>query len=421
MSKNLFQDMVKINQTRRKFDGEIIQKSEIKQPEVMPSPLSVSRPRHTLWFVALAAVVFFLFALSYLFSKAEVLISPKIQNVVLNQNLFASLDGPIGDLSFDLVVIPGEETKIVKAMEEKEISQKAKGIVLIYNTFSSASQALNIDTRLEGSNGKMYKTETKTIVPGMAKDGTPGSVEVKIYASVAGEEYNSAPLDFKIFGFKGTTKYTKFYARSKGDIAGGFKGKSNVPSLEDKTTAISELKEALQAKLLQKATDQIPSGFILFKNATFLDINDVKDSELLSPNDTLPIKLQGTFYGFLFKEKELTQKIVEKAVEKYDQSEVYISNIQDLTFSLGRAGSSLASFKDLKNVNFNLSGPTKVVWKFDVEKLRAELLGTSKKNFYQILSQYPNINSADLSLSPIWKRSLPNKIEDIKILVDYPE
>ena len=67
-----------------------------------------------------------------------------------------------------------------------------------------------------------------------------------IYAAGAGEEYNSTPLDFEILVFKGTPKYSKFYARSKGDITGGFKGKSPVVSSLNKITVISELKATLE-------------------------------------------------------------------------------------------------------------------------------------------------------------------------------
>ena len=408
--------MIKINHERRQISDETVKKPKTRETTMAPN--IIPEHRYTLWFVALIAVVFFLFALSYLFSKAEVTVDPKIKDIVLNENLSASKDSNTGGLPFDLVVIPGEETKTVAAIEEKEISQKAKGTVLIYNAFSSVSQALNIDTRLEGSNGKIYKTETRTIVPGMAKNGTPGSVEVKIYGAEAGEEYNSAPLDFKIFGFKGTSKYSKFYARSKGEITSGFKGKTHIVSLVDKENAVTELKNILKEKLLKKATDQIPSGFVLFKKAIFLDIDDGENIELLSPNDTLPIKLKGTLYGILFEEKQLTKKIAQDTIEEYDGSEVYISNVKDLIFS---PPAKEISFKDIKTLNFNLSGTAKIVWKLDVDKLATDLLSKSRKEFYQILSQYPNINSANLTLSPIWKRSIPDKIKDIKILVNYPK
>jgi len=75
----------------------------------------------------------------------------------------------------------------------------------------------------------------------------------------------------------------------------------------------------------------------------------------------------------------------------------------------------------VKNIAFNLSGTPKVVWKVDTEKLISDLLGKRKKDFYQVLSQYPDIKSADLALKPAWRTSFPDKSKDIKIIVNYPE
>ena len=215
MPKNLLNDMVKRSP---KVDSRRAARSEqrpepsnfVKIPDDLRGTGGRRRRRWGLWFIAAVSVIFFLFALSYLFAKATVTVNPKIEDVSLNQNLSASKDGTGDILSFDLVVISGEETKTVTATEQKDVLQKAKGKAILYNNFSASPQLLSIDTRLEGSNGKMYKTEKKTTVPGM-KDGKPGSIEVGIYADEAGEGSNSAPLDFKIFGFKGGPKYTQFY------------------------------------------------------------------------------------------------------------------------------------------------------------------------------------------------------------------
>jgi len=48
-------------------------------------------------------------------------------------------------------------------------------------------------------------------------------------------------------------------------------------------------------------------------------------------------------------------------------------------------------------------------------------LGKSKKDFNKILLQYPNIDSANLKISPIWKISIPDKTKNIKVMVNYPE
>jgi len=71
-----------------------------------------------------------------------------------------------------------------------------------------------------------------------------------------------------------------------------------------------------------------------------------------SNQDEVSVKIKGTLYGFLFEEKNLTKKIVETIIPKYDGSEVYIPNIKDFTISLS-TGSTIFSFSDIKNINFN--------------------------------------------------------------------
>lgn len=417
MPKYFLEDMV--NKREHKKEIKKIDRKEVSESGEIQINYIKNKSRYMLWFVAFVSVLFCVFAFSFVFSKAEVKINPKVKDIVLNQNLSASEDSNDNDiLFFDLVKINEEESKNIQANGEKDVSEKATGSVLIFNTFSSSPQALNIDTRLEGSNGKIYKTQTKIVVPGMSKNNTPGSVEVKIYAADAGEEYNSPPLDFKIFGFKGTSKYSKFYGRSKGDIVGGLKGKVPAIADADKVNVVNDLKNALQAKLLQKATDH-PSEFVLFKDAVFISLDDSNILSTYNKDNSATFTLKGTLFGILFNEKEITRKIAENNIDKYDGSDIYIPNIGDLTFSLSNKENIL--FDNIKNIDFNLSGSMKIVWKIDVDKFTTVLLNKSKKDFSQILSEYPNINSAVLTLSPFWKMSLPNKVEKIKVVVNYPK
>lgn len=410
MAKHL-DDMVQTKHNRKEATG----KNEI--PEEVKINYVKSRSRYMLWSVALISVVFCFFAFSFMFSKAEIVVNPKTKDVVLNENLSASKDASDDGLFFDLVVISGEENKIIKANKEKEVQEVATGTVVIYNAFSSSSQRLNADTRLEGSNGKIYKTQTKVVLPGMSKDNTPGSTEVVVYGEDAGIEYNSAPLDFKIVGFKGTLRYTKIYARSKGSITGGFIGSAPDISDAEKATATSELKEILKTKLLQKAIGQIPNGFILFKDAVFLSTDDKNILSTYNKDNSMTLTLKGTLNGLLFDEQKLTKKISEDNIEKYDGSEVYIQNIRDLVFSVSNKD---APFDNLKNIDFNLSGTVKIVWKLNVSKFTALILGKSKNDFNQILSQYGNVDSATLNLSPFWKMSIPDQTKNVKVTVNYP-
>lgn len=374
--------------------------------------------RYRLWFVAGISILFLLFSFSFLFSGATIKVTPRSEELFLNENFSAVKDGTEEDLPFELVVMSGEEAKNIQGGDEIDVKDVAEGSVVIYNAFSATTQRLDIDTRLEGSNGKIYKTKKAITVPGM-KDKTPGSVEVEIYGSESGEEYNSTPLDFKIFGFKGTQKYAKFYARSKGEIAGGFVGKKRQIGEADKTKALTELKTSLEAKLLRKATDQIPSGFVLFNNAAFLTV-DEENFNSSGESNIVPISIKGTLFGVLFNEKALTKKIIERSFPGEEKNEVVIQNIRDLVFSISNQTAAPYQRNILENittVNFNLSGTSKAVWQVDKEKLIDGVLGKRKSDFNQLMSEFPNILAVNLSLRPFWKRSLPEEREDIKLQV----
>lgn len=438
MPKNLIQDVVKIkkgagtagtsvhDKKPENFKVDIDAKfdSLYKTHKVKNEPVedivsnSEGNSKYGLWFVALIALVFLFFAVSFLFSGAKLTISPKTIDLVLDENFAATKNSNSNILSFDLVVISDEATKEVQGGEEVDMKENAKGTVVIYNTFSSAVQKLDINTRLEGTNGKIYKTKNAVTVPGMSTGGTPGSVEVDIYASEAGESYNSKPLDLNIFGFKGTPKYTKFYARSKGDITGGFIGKARQVSEIEKTNTINELKETLNNKLLQKATGQTPSGYVLYEDAVFVQTDNGTVGASLE-NGNVPIVVKGTFYGFLLDEKKLTKRIVQNNLEKYADEDIFIPDIRSFKFTLNNKDN--INFSEVKDINFDLSGTSKIVWRVDTDKLLGEVLGRDKKEFNQILTQYTGIDSAELVIKPVWRKTFPDKLKDIKIIVDYPQ
>ena len=434
MAKKTFQDVIKIKNNKNdriipEKEGPIrivIKKDPVyfasasKEDQWKEEDNSNSGFKYGLWLIALFSVIFLLFAISFLFAGAKVTVSPRTQDLVLSQNFNAVKDSSDSNvLSFDLVSIAGEQTEKIQGGEAADVALKAEGTVRIFNAFNASPQVFSANTRLSGSNGKTYQTETKVTVPGMSADSTPGSVLVTVVAAEIGQDYNSTPLDFNITAFKGTPKYSKIYARSEGNIKGGLKGKFSQISSDQKTNALNDLKNILQTKLLKKASEQIPSGYILFKDAVFL-ADDGGDVGIPGSDGSVSVTLKGTFYGFLFKEDALTKKITEADVQGYngDGTDIYIVNLKDLTFSL--TDKENISFKNVANINFILSGPAKVVWKVDTEKLVSDLLGKSKKDFNQVLSGYPDIASADLVIKPVWGMSFPDKSKDIKVIVNYP-
>jgi hypothetical protein len=381
MPKNFLQDMVRVKRLRNKKAISEKPVPNIKVDENFFNERftgtldsnSSKASNHKLWIIAGLSAIFLFFGLSYNFSKVSVVVHPKIKTITLNQSLVASSDNT-DNLSFKLVSLSGEEEKVVAATNSEDVSKVAEGSVVLYNAYNSSPQIFSADTRLSGSNGKIYKTKTKVTVPGKSKSGKPGSVKVAIYASSPGPEYNSSPLDFQIVGLKGTPKYQKFYGRSLGSITGGFKGKIGVIDPKNKEGIVSILNETLKSKLLQKATAQIPPGFILFKDASFLNTELIDPTQEQIKEDSLIIKTKGVFYGFLFREEELTKKIIEGNLPNYDKNPVFIPDLKNLNFVLAQNDSKNLGSINPQNISFTLKGNAQITWLVDTDKLKKDLL-----------------------------------------------
>lgn len=369
-----------------------------------------------LWFLVILIVVFSFFSISAKWSTANITISPKIEKFSLENSLLAKKDlSQIeNDLSYQLIIVDDTQTKIVEAKGEKEVKEKAKGEIVLYNAFSTSPQKLNIDTRLIGSNNKIYKTAQAITIPGMTGSNF-GSVTVEIYAEKEGEEYNSEPLDFQIFGFKGTSKFDKIYGRSKGPITGGFLGNQKIVDEETYKQGSEELKNSLEIRLLEKALDQIPNEYILFRDATFYKIDSKVTNNSSSVNEA-EISAYGTLYGFLFNKKNLETYLLEnKFADKKDN--YYISNLKDLVFEIKDENLEVDKVTEIE---FNLKGEINAPHKVNENNIIQSLAGKSKKEFTNILSSFESVNEANLSIKPIWQTKIPKEIKKIKLKVNYP-
>ena len=419
MSKNIIQDVVKKNNYSNGSSREPFvdyPKKEIRENK--------KNSQYTLWLVAVISVVFLFFAISYLFSSAKITVIPKTKDFVITEPFKAIKNPSSSDtesISYNTVTLSGEESKKVLSGEEKDYLEPATGEVLIYNAFSSSSQILSADTKLEGSNGKIYKTKTKVTIPGITSDGNPGKEQVSIYSVAPGKEYNSSAIDFKILGFKGTSKYQKIYGRSVGEISGGLNGKSRQVSDEDKTKAEEELKQSLTDKLFKKAQDQTPEKFILFKDASFLNVDD-ENMTPVAEDGNATITIKGTFYGVIFNKDEISNKIANSVLDTEDKSKVYIANLSILKFSSDSVNMSLFDTDDsvVNILDFNLSGSAKIVWEVNQDNIISSLLGRNKSDFDNIMLQNGNIDSATSVIKPVWRSSFPDKIDKIKVIVNYP-
>ena len=129
----------------------------------------------------------------FILSKAELHIFRKLELIPFNVNI--TVDPLIGVVDFVNNKIPGQILTIKKNEEksflssgEKEVEEKARGLVTVYNELDSTSQPMIPSRFKEEKSGKIFWSVKSIIVPGASiKDGKilSGTVEVEIVASEA--------------------------------------------------------------------------------------------------------------------------------------------------------------------------------------------------------------------------------------------
>lgn len=376
-----------------------------------------------IWFIAILSVIFLLFTVFSLFEKAKIEITPKTEVVGFENKMIAS-DYEKGktSLKFSTIVISEKIQEEISALEEY-VEDYSKGFVFLYNSFSKNPQKISANTRLEGSNGLIYKTKEDTVIPGLKSDSEPGYVEVEVYALESGSEYNTEPLDFNVVSFKGTNKYDSIYGRSNGIISGGFKGNRISVSEKDKDFIINSSIDKFKDRLFQKAKDEIPSGFVLFDGAFNIKVKDSSVSISDVDKSKFFINLDIILYGILFEEENLTNEIFKYAVNTNTslnkEDNIFIKDINSFLFKLSN-NIDIFDIENTSEIDFVLSGAPTFIWKISKEEVVESLLGKKRKDFLSIMSEFKEINSAEVSLSPFWKKFFPEKHKFFEVNINYP-
>ncbi|MBP7831806.1 MAG: hypothetical protein KA028_02190 [Candidatus Pacebacteria bacterium] len=376
------------------------------------------RSRKMLWIVVVLVILGGGIAVLSHFASAKVTIEQKAEDVTLDNSVFnATLVGDEKTLSFKLVKLSGSAEKVVTGGTPTTVTTKATGKVVLYNNFSSAPQKLAIDTRLETPDGKIYKTDVATTVPGLKTEAgkqVPGSVEVGVHADQAGPTYNIGLTDFTILGFKGSAKYTKFYGRSRTVMSGGASGMGIALSEADSKVAREAALSILREKLIAEAKASLPDSSILLPGAYVIK-EDADSGQTVADKNVMIVK--GSLYGILFDENELASRIADVAVSQYDGALITIPELDSFTVDIKNKETITDT---TSTVSFLISGKGHAIWQVPVDQIVAKLMGSKKRDISANLSSFSSVGKASVAVMPFWSMSLPDKTESIHVVVEDP-
>jgi uncharacterized protein YlzI (FlbEa/FlbD family) len=398
---------------------------EKSEPEVHRTPHPFHE-MHVSWkrigiIAAAVAFIAVLYLLGIRFVHAKVVIVERQVPFSLAHTeleLVHEKDASAGRLAFQTMVVTTEITREIFGSETIASTTKAKGKAVFFNEYSKTSQTVKSGTTITASNGKKYVTQQTVAVPGYTMNGkikNPGtSIQVVISAADTGPTYNSEGTSFTVSGWSGT-KAKQFYARSAGPISGGEAGARHTVSDADRPQVVATLQAQLIERLKRETRAQIPENLVTFPDMQFVSIDT--DSFVLGGDSIkFPAKVKGTMISYLISRDLLETAIAKVTMSDHRYNDVSIPALGDIAVEpVSAIPTSTTNIPDA--ITVAITGQGTIITKAPLIEVQEALIGISRTNFSQALSDIPEIGSAKYSLIPFWAPLFPRQPKDITVIV----
>lgn len=374
------------------------------------------------WIGGIILVIVSVVAIVKFLPKADIIIVAEKMNWSYTDSVTVDKNLSLADISGETIKLPGQlfvDTQNLSltfpANGKKQVEQKARGTIMIYNAFSSASQPLVINTRFETPDGKIFRLTKAITVAGAQVVGgqiTPSVTEATVAADRAGTEYNIGPVDkFTIPGFKGTPRFDAFYAKSVDPMTGGYIGEAAYPTNDDinqaKSAAAQQLEDALKTTLVA----QIPPEFKILDGAVQFKLMKQEVETQTDANKNFSVFTEGELRVLAFKEQSLKEALFAKGAKETNEN--FVNQNHQLTYT-GTATADSA----VNQINFavDFSG---VFWpRIDIEELKRDVAGKSEDELRAMILSLPDIESAKVALWPFWVGTVPMSTGKINVTIE---
>lgn len=368
--------------------------------------------------LVVAVVTFYL-----ILPRSKIYISPATQKVSIDlrirgdTNAIALKDG--GDSGGRVVPAQifeksSQVSKTAGSSGEKEVREKARGAIRVYNSYSSSPQTLVQTTRFVSESGKVFRTLETVVVPGAEiHDGqiVPSSTTVSVIAQEVGKEYNIGPSTFSIPGFKGTPKYLAFYGKSEKNMEGGEIGKIKIVSQDDYRNLEKQVVFELNSTSDTALTALLPEGFLIPEGVYKSDIKIDSSSKVGDSAGELTITGSVLTKAFAVRESDVKKMLANDFAARFpsmrlagDEKELIYEAI-DSRFEKG----ILEMKVSLSEIAYAL---------IDRQKITEGIRGKSEPEVRSFLSNFESIREARITFWPFWVSKIPDDLNKIEVIVE---
>lgn len=360
--------------------------------------------------IALIVVVIGIGALA-LFGSAKVDVYPTTNSGAITGSYTATPSS--GDLPFQLVTVQKVASESVTAESTVTANDAAQGQITIYNT-QPKEQKLISNTRFQTSAGLIFRIHQSVTVPA-GSAVTPGSLTVTAYADSPGADYNIPASSFTLPGLANTPQFTQVYAKSTAPMTGGFSGTRPAVGQATDDAEHAKLQATLASQMTSEVAPKVPDGFVLIPGSVFVTYSPLPDSD--DGSGGVSVKEQANATAVIFPADAVATLIGTQVIGgQYTGQPIALKDVSQLTLAptSSTTPSSTASF------SFTLSGNATVVWKVDPNKVAAAVAGKSRTSAQSVLTGFPEIGRALLTLRPFWRGAYPVDPSDITVVIETP-
>lgn len=372
-----------------------------------------------------AALVIFFVILSTAFARLDIVVRPVSAKIAIPA-LAITADTKILAINADEKKIPALKIAIEKTYQEafsssgkKYIETLARGRIEIFNAFSSAPQVLIGGTRFTEPSGKVFKLLKTITIPGAKiEEGKiiPSSIGADIAAEKAGEDYNIAPADFAIPGFKGTPKFAAFYAKSDSIFSGGFKGEARVVNATDIKNAQEKVSQTLFNQLKAALQEKLPSDdeFMSLDGSRSILIEEVKNPKADERLDTFPANAAGRAEMIIFRKSDLLN-LLARALLSPERPSTILADSFKPNYKNVRL--------DTKNgqLAFNLEGEALAVRIIPADEIKSASVSKTTAELESYLRNRTEIEGFVIKNFPPFRWRTPVRPEAIEVRIELPK
>jgi hypothetical protein len=378
-------------------------------------------PKRTFW--AIIGILIIIAAAAYVvsvfFDRADITINFK-QTPWSYQDNFTASKSAVG-INPANNVIPAQVFTSTKNVTESflgslvtQISQKAQGMITIYNTYSSASQELVATTRFLTPDGKIFRIVSNVTVPGETTVGgklTPSSITVPIVADQAGPDYNVGPVaKLTIPGFdKDSALEAGFYGAVTASTTGGFIGQRATPTAADIANAKASTTAILAAALQSGFSGTYPNNFEIPDGAATTTITTLTVNTSTDANGNFTVFGAATLQAIGFDQTALTNYLLTLA-----QAQEASSTFKTITLNYSDVTANFTAGQ----VSFALSAQAQLEPAFITAEFATSIGGESIASARSTISALPQLADGEISVWPSWLQSIPSDPSKIHITVN---